>query len=235
MDVKVIASGSRGNCYRISDGVTPVLLECGLPIKQIRQGLNFGLSDVAACLLTHEHGDHSKAITDVLRAGVSVYASPGTIGALRLTNHRLKPIKSLDTFRIGTWVIRAFDTQHDCEEPLGFLLHSKVTGERLVFATDTYYVKYRFSGLTHIMIECNYAADILQANVDAGLVHPAMRRRLLTSHFSLENVKEFLKANDLSQVREIWLLHLSDGNSDEERFKREVQALTGKPVYIAGG
>lgn len=42
-----------------------------------------------------------------------------------------------------------------------------------------------------------------------------------------------LKANDLSKVREIWLLHLSDGNSDAERFKREVMELTGKPVYIA--
>ena len=36
---------------------------------------------------------------------------------------------------------------------------------------------------------------------------------------------------------EIWLLHLSDGNSDAERFKREIMELTGKkePVYIAGG
>ena len=229
-----MASGSRGNCYLVSDGVTPLLLECGLPIKQIRQGLGFELTEVAACLVTHEHQDHSKAIRDVLRMGVYVYASPGTIGALRLTNHRLKPIKSLDTFRIGTWVIKAFETQHDAVEPLGFLLHSKATGERLLFATDTYYVKYRFPKLTHIMVECNYAKDILYENVKRGAVPEVFKNRLLTSHFSLENVKEFLKANDLSRVQEIHLLHLSDGNSDAERFKREIMELTGKPTYIAG-
>ena len=46
--------------------------------------------------------------------------------------------------------------------------------------------------------------------------------------------KELLKANDLSKVQQIWLLHLSDGNSDEKRFKREIQELTGKPTFIAG-
>ena len=233
MDIKVLASGSRGNAYLVSDGVTPLLLECGIPIKQIRQGLDFGLSDVAACLVSHEHKDHSKAVEDVFRMGVDIYSSPGTFKALGLNGHRLRPVKDKQSFEVGSWLIRAFETQHDCAEPLGYLLHSKVTGERLVFATDTYYVRYKFPGLTHIMIECNYASDILQANLDAGLVHPAMRRRLLTSHFSLDNVKEFLRANDLSKVREIWLLHLSDGNSDAERFKREIQELTGKMVFAA--
>ncbi|MDI9413367.1 MAG: MBL fold metallo-hydrolase [Bacillota bacterium] len=234
MDIKVLASGSKGNAYLISDGVTQILLECGISIKRIRKGLDFRLSEVKACLVTHEHGDHSKAITDVLRAGIDIYTSPGTIGALGLENHRLRPVKDKQSFEVGTWQVIAFDTQHDAKEPLGFLLHSKATSERLVFATDTYYVRYKFPRLTHVMIECNYASDILQANVDAGLVHPAMRKRLLTSHFSLDNVKEFLKANDLSQVREIWLLHLSDGNSDAERFKKEIMELTGKPTFIAG-
>src|SRR5690606_20594303 len=126
------------------------------------------------------------------------------------------------------------ETQHDAQEPLGFLLHSRASNERLLYATDTYYIRYKFPGLTHIMVECNYAADILYENVKRGAVPEVLKNRLLTSHFSLENVKEFLKANDLSRVQEIWLLHLSDGNSDEERFKREVQALTGKPTYVAG-
>lgn len=230
----MLASGSKGNCYLINDGSTSLLLEAGISIKRIREGLDFRLNEVAACLVTHEHGDHSKAITDILRAGIDIYTSPGTIEALGLENHRLRPVKDKQSFEVGTWQVIAFDTQHDAKEPLGFLLHSKATSERLVFATDTYYVRYKFPRLTHVMIECNYASDILQANVDAGLVHPAMRKRLLTSHFSLDNVKVFLKANDLSQVREIWLLHLSDGNSDAERFKKEIMELTGKPTFIAG-
>lgn len=234
MDIKVLASGSKGNCYLIDDGSTSLLLECGIPIKRIREGLKFGLTDAAACLISHEHKDHSKAVEDVLRAGVDIYTSGGTIEALGLNGHRLHPVKDRQTFEVGSWVIRAFQTQHDCAEPLGFLLHSKATGERLVFATDTYYVKYRFPRLTHIMIECNYASDILYRNVENGSVPMVLKNRLLTSHFSLDNVKEFLKANDLSKVQEIWLLHLSDGNSDAERFKREIMELTGKPVYIAG-
>ena len=229
-----MASGSAGNCYCVSDGSTSLLLECGISVKQIRRGLGFGLTNVAACLVSHEHQDHAKAVADVLRAGVEVYTSPGTIKALGLEHHRLRPVRAKETFKVGTWTVRAFETQHDAQEPLGFLLHSRASNERLLYATDTYYIRYKFPGLTHIMVECNYAADILEANVKRGSVPEVLKKRLLTSHFSLDNVKEFLKANDLSQVREIWLLHLSDGNSDAERFKREVQALTGRPVYIAG-
>jgi len=83
------------------------------------------------------------------------------------------------------------------------------------------------------MIEANYCMDILKRNVEAETVPKTLKNRLLKSHFSLENVKQFLQANDLSRVQEIWLLHLSNGNSDAERFKREVMELTGKPVYIA--
>jgi phosphoribosyl 1,2-cyclic phosphodiesterase len=234
MDIRVLASGSAGNCYCVSDGSTSLLLECGISVKQIRRGLGFGLTNVAACLVSHEHQDHAKAVADVLRAGVEVYTSPGTIKALGLKHHRLRPVRAKETFKDGTWTVRAFETQHDAQEPLGFLLHSQASNERLLYATDTYYIRYKFPGLTHIMVECNYAADILEANVKRGSVPEVLKKRLLTSHFSLDNVKEFLKANDLSQVREIWLLHLSDGNSDAERFKREVQALTGRPVYIAG-
>jgi hypothetical protein len=83
------------------------------------------------------------------------------------------------------------------------------------------------------MIECNYATDILNNNVVNGIISLALKNRLIKSHFSLENVKEFLRSNDLSNVLEIHLIHLSDDNSDANRFKREIMELCGKPVYIA--
>lgn len=233
MNIKILASGSSGNCYSVSDGETTILLECGISIKEIKKGLGFRLSSVAACLITHEHKDHCKSVEDIIKAGIDVYMSGGTQEALNITGHRANVIKNKETIKIGTFAVMAFDTEHDATEPIGYLLYSMATKEKLLFATDTYYIRYRFPGLTHIMVECNYAADILYNNIDEGLVTSSMKNRLLQSHFSLENVKEFLKVNNLSNVKEIYLMHLSARNSDEERFKREIQELTGKMVFIA--
>ena len=233
IEILPLASGSQGNCYHITDGRTPLLLECGIKYKDIQKRLKFRASEIAACLVSHEHKDHSKAVPDMMRAGVNCYMSQGTVEALGLSGHRLHIIKAKQQFRIGTWTILPFDTQHDAAEPLGFLLANQ-DGDKMLYATDTYYIRYRFSGLTHIAVECNYSLDILRLNIETGLVEPALKNRILKSHFSLENVKEFLKANDLSKVQEIWLLHLSDNNSDAKYFKREIQKITGKMVFVAG-
>ena len=232
--ITVLASGSKGNCYVINDGKSKLMVECGLSIKEIKKALGFGLSDISFALLSHCHGDHSKAAKDIVKAGIDMYTSQGTIDALGLSSHRVHAVKAREQFSAGTWTILPLEAQHDAPEPVGFLLQSRNTSSKLLFLTDSFYCRYRFKSLTHIMVECNYAADILDANVKAGTVPVAMKKRIMRSHFSLENVKEFLKANDLSRVRQIWLLHLSDGNSDAERFKREIQGLTGKEVYVCG-
>ena len=218
----------------MSDGTIGLLLDCGIPYKQMLHAHGFRSKDVAGCLISHNHLDHCMAVQDVMRSGVDVYCSRGTAGALNLTGHRVKTVVAGENFRIGTWTVLPFETEHDAAESLGYLLYSHTTDEKLLFITDSYYCRYRFVGLTHIMIECNYADDILQANVEAGRVPMELRNRLIKSHFSLANVKEFLRANDLSEVRSIHLLHLSDGNSNADRFKREIAELTGKPTYIAG-
>lgn len=226
-----LASGSSGNCYHITDGSTPLLLECGIPFREIQKGVGFRTSEIAACLISHEHKDHCKSIKDVVKAGIDCYMSSGTADAINLQHHRIKRVKAKERIKIGTWDILPFDVQHDVSEPYGFLLMNK-NGKKVLFATDTYYIRYKFTGLTHIMVECNYSMKILNENIASGRVPKLMKKRLMRSHFSLENVKDFLKANDLSKVEEIWLLHLSDNNSDEDLFKREIQALTGKLVIV---
>jgi phosphoribosyl 1,2-cyclic phosphodiesterase len=232
MDIKVLASGSSGNAYLVSDRHTTLLIECGISYRKIQQKLNFRTAEIDACLVTHEHKDHSKASKDILKAGIDIYISQGTKEALELVGHRINIIKAKQQFKIGTWVILPFDTQHDAVEPLGFLLYSNATKEKLLYVTDTAYIRYQFKGLTHIMIECNYSTETLKNNTKLNI---EVKKRIIKTHFSLENVKEFLKANDLSKVEQIYLLHLSDNNSDAERFKREIQELTGKEVYIAEG
>lgn len=229
--LEVIASSSAGNCYSVTDGSSTLLLEAGINIRDIQKAFNFKLSDLEGCLITHEHNDHSKAVKDVMRAGINTYMSKGTKEALKLKNHRIKTITAMEQFKIGKWTILPFDVQHDVSEPLGYLIMNE-QGEKLLFATDTFYIRYKFKDLSIIAVECNYSEKILDGNILNGDVPVVMKRRLLKSHFSLENVKEFILANNSPTVREIWLLHLSDNNSDEELFKKEIQSISGKPVYV---
>lgn len=233
-----LASSSAGNAYHITDGETALLLDAGLSFKEIQKGVNFKVSELEGCLITHNHIDHVKGLKELANKGVEVYLSQGTSDALDYAHHRFNITGSFQEFKIGSWVVIPFDVQHDVDEPLGYLLINKL-GETLLFATDTYYIKYKFSGITHMLIECNYSELIvkrqieLTSDIDDTKNLVSRYKRLLKSHFSLENMMDFLRANDLSKLKEVWLIHLSDSNSDEALFKQEIQKLTGVPVYVA--
>ncbi len=232
MQIKVLASGSSGNAYIVSDGRTTLLLDAGIPLKAIQVGTNFTVRKIAGAFITHSHQDHSKAAKDLARYGVNIYTSRGTIEACGLTGHRLRPVKALQEITVGTFKVLPFDVEHDAPEPLGFLFASTATGEKLLYFTDTYFVRYRFNGLTHIMAECNYTQDGIDRSIAAGYIPVEMVPRLVKAHMSLEHLLEMLKANDLCQVRQIYLLHLSANNSEEQRMKEEVQRQTGAEVYV---
>jgi len=165
-----------------------------------------------------------------MKAGIDLYTSQGCADILGLAGHRLKIVEAKRQFKINDWTVLPFDTVHNTKEPLGFLLAKG--GEKLVFAIDTAFIKYKFIGITHIMVECNYQQELLTENIKNGIVPEALKNRLITSHFSLGNVIDFLKANDLSNVKEIHLMHRSKNNSNSVEIKKAVQEATGKEVYI---
>lgn len=225
MKIYVYASGSSGNCYRVSDGQTALLLECGIDKDRILQHINYDISGLSGCLVSHEHGDHTKAIKDIAKLGVDIYASRGTFNALGLTGYHYKPIAHGEYFSVGTFNVYPFNTQHDAAEPLGFVITSRVTRERVLFFTDTYYVKYVFKNIDIIMGECNYSLKTLRDDLPKN-----RRERLFESHMSLEHFLELL--DSYPKVKKIYLLHLSDDNSDAELFRREVARKTGAEVHI---
>ena len=227
MNFRALASSSSGNCYLLSDQGESVLIEAGIPWKKIQQALDFNTQGIRFCLASHSHGDHSRHVKDVLRAGIDVYASDDVGITWGVSNHhRLHALVDSFPFRVGSWGIVPFPVVHDAP------CHGFVVGHggwKCLYLSDSMYSPYRFNGLTHIAVEVNYSRETLAPNLD-----PARKHRLLQNHMSLETVKGLLKANDLSRVVEIWLLHLSNDNSNAKYFKREIEKQTGKPVYVAG-
>lgn len=233
MELTVINSNSAGNGYILQNEREALIIECGVAFSLIKQHLNFNLKKVVGCLITHEHGDHAKSIQDAIAAGINVYASAGTLLALGANkSHRCIETFSGDHFTLGGFKIYPFDIQHDVAEPLGFVIHHEETG-KILFLTDSFYCKYTFSGLNQIIIEANYCKSILKSRGITGESPQFLNDRVLRSHMSIQTCREMLAANDLSQVQKIVLIHLSDGNSDEVRFKSEIEQQTGKMVFIA--
>ena len=54
----------------------------------------------------------------------------------------------------------------------------------------------------------------------------------MKSHMSLEHLVDMLRANDLGRLRQIYLIHLSQNNSNAQQMKEEIQRQTGAEVYV---
>lgn len=233
MKLIVLGSNSDGNCYLLDDGKEVLMIECGVGIKAIKQALNFNTAKVTACIITHEHKDHCKSVEDLLKLGIKVAASLGTIQAMTLErHHRVTILKDTNKYLFGQFLVKPFKVQHDAKEPLGFLIQHPESG-LILFLTDTYYCAYKFQGLNNIIIEANHSKEILDERMKSGESKEFLRNRVLSSHMSLDTCKEMLKANDLKAVHNIVLIHLSDRNSNEEQFRKEIFEQTGKKVFIA--
>lgn len=232
MKIEVIASGSAGNCYKVSNEDTTLLIECGIPYKKIQEALNFKTTDIDGVLVSHEHGDHSKACKDLIKAGVNLYMTKGTKEALKLDSHRIKSFKNFgDSYfdvDIGSFKIKPFKIVHDAKEPVGFVIYDSLTNEELVFITDTQYSIYSFSP-DYFMMEVNYVREAINKN---DSLHPDLRARIKENHMSLDTAINLLERSDLSRLKKIYVMHLSDANSDAKVIKERLQELTGVAIEI---
>lgn len=238
MKITCISSGSKGNAYLISDGVSTLLVECGVKLDMIKKAANYKLSGLAGCLISHEHGDHAKCYKELLLRGIKIFASKGTLEGIDIYGQRGTFELMADMSNgivIRSFNIRAFKVHHDAKEPTGFLIHSNETNENLLFITDSYYCDYSFKSLDYIMIECNHISERLEHQLNNPNRSPFVDthiRRLMRSHMNLNTCIDFLKSCELYRTKEIMLLHLSDANADEELMKSEVQKATGKIVKV---
>ena len=231
LQIKPLSSGSHGNCYLVEDGMTAVLLECGIPIQKIRQGLDYQLSKVNACLISHEHGDHALAVQKILEAGIDTYMTTGTRDALELQHHRVHAVEEYAVYQVGNCHIMPVPVVHDAAQPVGYIVAS--TKNKLLFATDTAYMPVKVPKLTHLMIECNHDKNIVIENMRNKTINKEYANRLASSHMEFSVLMAWLEELEKSALEEIWLLHYSVMNCDPLKCQKQIEARFGIPCYIA--
>lgn len=228
MEIQVLGSGSSGNCYLLKNKGATLLIECGIPYKQIIKSLKFQRPD--GCLITHEHKDHSYSIRKILKNNINCYMSAGTAKALDVVDHYR--VNTENIIKNDLWAAMAIDSIHDAIEPVNYLIN--IGGETVLYITDTPYVKYNFKNIKvdYLMIETNYIKEILDRNTRDEVINLSLRNRIVKTHMSLDTVKEFIKVNEFKNLKKIYAIHLSDTNSDAARIKKELETLTGIPVEV---
>ena len=226
MKLKCIATGSSGNCYTLtSNSGETLILDCGIPIKEIKKGLNWNVKDVVGVLCTHKHLDHSKSVEDFEAMGIQILAP--YLGDSR------KPMK------MGGFTVKPFDlttidgswTHTDANgEPCpiyGFLITHKEMG-RMLYITDCEVVKWKFKGINHILLGVNYDKDLIE-NEDSAKVNHVYR-----GHMSIDTACDFVKANYSDSLQNVIMCHLSKDNAEPDLFIKKMQKVAPQAnVYVA--
>ena len=219
--LKVLRSNSACNSSLIGD----ILIDCGLNPKAVVR-----LSGILpkAVLLTHEHSDHSRLVSDWLRV-CPVYATYGTWKALKRINSRNVQVIEPDyEYDIAGSVVEVYRALHEsAADPCYFVV--KQGKEKVLFSTDNKRIEQPKRKFTTVALEANFDEDIFNKQV----LNPAVEKASLT-HCSFQKAMNILKSLDLSACEQITLLHLSDRFSKPEMFKSECEKKFGIPTKIGG-
>lgn len=217
MKLKCLGSGSSGNCYLLTaDNGETLLLDAGLPIMDIKRGLNWNIKCVVGAICTHTHKDHSLSVLELEYIGIPVF----------------KPYESLEPMEIGLTggQIMAFDlttldgkwthTNADGTECpcYGFLITHPEIG-KLLYITDTEFCKWRFADVNHILISCNYQKKYIDDE------NVAKRNHVFRGHMELGTVKDFVMANKTDSLQNVILCHLSRDNAEPSECVAEVKKI----------
>ncbi len=254
MKAYCLASSSSGNCYIIECGNSRLLIECGLPYREILRKCNnerIDFSNICACLVTHAHGDHSRSIRDLIKVGIPVYASSGTYEELKMNpDHVLEDLKP--TQINSDFKVMSFPVEHDINGAVGFVIKTSEK-ETIMFINDH---KRWTQNLTafkpnYLFIECNYDHSVVYPQLYAlnktkkndSLTEEELKEvnieikqheRNINAHCSLHGTIKGCKKLDLSQCRTIFLMHLSDRYANEYKMKNEVQDATRIKTVVCG-
>ena len=229
MHLKCLGSSSAGNCYLLtSESGETLILDCGIPIKDIKKGLNWNVKDVVGVLCTHKHLDHSKSVEDFKSMGIPIFA-PYLGYSYKTMNMGEFTVKPFDLTTIdGSWTHT--DANGELCPIYGFLITHKEMG-RMLYITDTNLIKWRFKDINHILLGVNYDKDLIDSD-NTGKANHVFR-----GHLSIDTACDFVKANYSDSLQNVIMCHLSSENAESDSFiekMKKVAKNANVDVAVAG-
>lgn len=226
MKLKVLGSSSAGNCYFLENDAECLVIEAGVPLKDVKIALGFNVRKIVGVVVSHSHGDHAKYVLEYEKAGIPVfkpYEGMKDMDLNRGAGFKIQAFPNQD--KGGKWLHGNSDgTECPC---YGFYIQHPDIGS-LVYVTDTEYVRWRFSEVNHILVEANYSNELIESEA-------INREHVLRGHMSLQTALDFIFTNDSLALRNVILAHLSDKNSDATEFQQKTKEILkyGADVYVA--
>lgn len=226
MKLKCLGSSSKGNNYLLIGKKETLIIEAGIAFNEVKKSLNFNISNVAGCCISHFHNDHFKAAKDINDCHIGIYSNKEVIDKLGSGN----VMKAKTLYRIGGFIVYPLNVFHDVKTFAFVIIHIEMGS--LLFITDTGKFPYKVPDVNHILIEANFDNNLAADGIINGSRYNNLDR-LSENHMSIDECEKVISNNLSKETRNIVLLHLSDGNSNAENFKSRIRKKTGKPVYIA--
>ncbi|MFL0247649.1 MBL fold metallo-hydrolase [Candidatus Clostridium stratigraminis] len=235
-------SGSSGNSIFVSSGKTKVLIDAGLPGKNIEKALkeiNENASELDAIFVTHEHIDHIKGVGVLSRRyDIPIYANELTWKAMsslvgNIKEHNIM-VMSKNYTSIKNMDIKSFPISHDAAAAQGYALyHNK---KKAAVATDLGYysdiVRENIEDADVLLFESNHDIEMLKF----GPYPYNLKRRILSDigHLSNEDCgKAIADMIDGYKRKKVVLGHLSKTNNYPElAYQTVVNILTARKISL---
>ena len=218
MRIVALASGSTGNAILVDDGLTRILVDCGIGPRTAAQRLlanGVRPEDVTAVVITHEHIDHVRGIAQaVTKWSWKVIGSAGTIRGLPASIRQEARIVR-ERVHVGGLELELIPVAHDANEPTAYAITSRATGIRAGIAHDLGEPSQRliaaFRGADLLCIEANHDAEMLRTGPYPAFLKARVASN--TGHLSNDQSAAFIDAVSTRALRAVLLLHLSQTNN----------------------
>jgi phosphoribosyl 1,2-cyclic phosphodiesterase len=218
----VLATGSKGNCAYIGTPHAQVLIDCGIPLRDVAAGLRqHGVDPLQldALFITHTHSDHIRTVPALLRKHPMKVFCPSAhlpeLGALvrsEVPNCEFIPVEPNHGFHHRDLDVLPVPVSHDCSPTVMYKFHR---GERSVGmltdlgTTDTSQTSL-FADCDALLLESNHCVDMLLR----GRYPQHLKRRIRGERGHLSNDEAAQFAIGLGSMPQHLLLgHLSDDNN----------------------